>query len=187
MAAQGVLRSYEGGRIGFWCPACKRVHIVPVSGTVGPQWGFNDNWERPTITPSIQERGKEPLTEDEYNRVMAGEKIELRDYNCHTQVTDGRIFYYEDSSHGQGGTTVDMEEFDPEDAWRPADHKSPEQRAADRGMDYVPRKSDEEEQRDRDIAAGRIDPDDPSTNSNSNSDKTAGSVLEKPDPKTRIT
>ena len=39
----------------FWCPGCDECHSIPVNhgGQAGQKWGFNGDYDRPTITPSI--------------------------------------------------------------------------------------------------------------------------------------
>ena len=75
----------------FWCPACKRCHIGQT-----PRWGFNDNIESPTFTPSI---------------LMTAEPS---NYRCHINITDGKIIYHSDCNHALRGQTIDMMDI-PED------------------------------------------------------------------------
>lgn len=108
MAARGVLRTVEGGRLMFWCPGCNEAHVV------GPSWSFNGNFDRPTFSPSVLVHGVQRLTEDEYQRVMAGEKIEPRPLRCHSFVTDGQIQFLGDCTHAMAGQTVALRAFDEE-------------------------------------------------------------------------
>ena len=71
----------------FYCPACKEVHIIDDS------WGFNQDYVKPTITPSIL------VT-----------KPNLPD-RCHSFVTDGKIKYLGDCSHALKNTTVELGPF----------------------------------------------------------------------------
>jgi hypothetical protein len=47
MGLNGVLRTIEGGRLGFWCPGCDGMHVVD-SG-----WTFDGNFDAPTLSPSV--------------------------------------------------------------------------------------------------------------------------------------
>lgn len=88
------------------CPACATRHVVLVGRdpklTASP-WGFNGALILPTITPSIKVSGTEPLTEEEYQRVMTGQLIEPRPFVCHSQITNGKISYYDDCTHRMSG------------------------------------------------------------------------------------
>ncbi len=127
MAQVGVLRTISGGRVGYLCPGCKQVHGVQVNSTVGPNWGFNDNYDRPTLSPSVLVRGTKPLTEEQYQTVMRGERVDVEKFVCHSWVEGGRIRYLDDCTHALAGQTVDMEPYRDEDVYRPADHKSPDE------------------------------------------------------------
>lgn len=76
----------------FYCLGCKTSHVVPTGDARG--WGFNDDLEKPTFTPSIL------LYEDKYTP------------RCHSFVTDGRIQYLADSTHAMAGQTVDLPDWD---------------------------------------------------------------------------
>lgn len=126
MAQVGVLRTVEGGRIGFWCPGCKLVHVVSVRAPIGPNWGFNDNYDRPTISPSILVRGTKPLTDEQYQQVMAGNSVKTEEFVCHSFVEEGKIRYLGDCTHALAGQTVDMEAYEPDDMFYPDRHKTPD-------------------------------------------------------------
>jgi hypothetical protein len=91
----------------FWCPGCEEYHGPRVEGGAS-QWGWNGDRELPTFTPSILVRGKRRLTEDEYQRILAGEQLEIPDRVCHTFVTLGRISFLGDCTHALAGQTVDI-------------------------------------------------------------------------------
>lgn len=112
MSALGTkLRSVEGGGIMFRCPGCNTAHMVRVGDGSGPRWGYNENPEAATFTPSILVRGTVPITDDEHARLMAGETIEPRPLVCHSFVTDGRIRFLDDCNHALAGQTVDLPEW----------------------------------------------------------------------------
>lgn len=93
----------------FMCPGCKEMHQVQIGDGAGPRWGFNGDYDRPTFTPSIKVTGKRRLTEDEYQRVMAGEKIDVPDMCCHSFVMDGQIQFLGDCTHELANQTVSLE------------------------------------------------------------------------------
>ena len=43
----------SGLKLQFQCPGCGCPHYVQVQAPEGPVWGFNQDWVRPTFTPSI--------------------------------------------------------------------------------------------------------------------------------------
>ena len=119
MSARGVLRIVESGRLCFWCPGCKGSHCVRVATGRG-DWGFNDNYDRPTFTPSVlvtyekfTDRGEaayqvwakagrpEPVPEFERQVIR----------RCHSFVRDGQIQFLGDCTHALAGKTVPLEPF----------------------------------------------------------------------------
>lgn len=92
----------KGGHYGvrFDCPGCKEPHVVPTAATheSGKAWGFNGDFERPTLTPSIlvHPRG-----------VFAMGAI-VQTPRCHSFVRDGRIEFCSDSEHALARQTVDL-------------------------------------------------------------------------------
>lgn len=105
------LRSLEGGRVGFFCPGCKESHQITVRddpNRQGPIWGYNDNPEAPTFTPSILVRWNEPSDKDgEFD-----DPVKDRQMVCHSFVTDGRIQFLNDCTHSLAGKTVEIPDFD---------------------------------------------------------------------------
>lgn len=66
----------------FHCPGCQHGHMITFEGPneVGARWGFNEDEENPTITPSI----------------LAHYGEEKR---CHSFVTNGIINFLDDSNY----------------------------------------------------------------------------------------
>lgn len=95
MAARGVLRTVEGGRLAFHCPGCDQRHMV------GPGWSFNGDYDRPTFSPSIH------ILAD----VEVAAPMRMRPTLCHSFVTDGRIQFLGDCAHALAGQTVDLHPF----------------------------------------------------------------------------
>lgn len=111
-AAGRKLRVGDGNRLLFRCPGCDELHVVQHGAGDGPRWGYNGNPDAPTFTPSILVRGTVPITDDQRDRIMAGEKIEPVPRVCHSFVTDGRIQFLGDCTHGLAGQTVELPDFD---------------------------------------------------------------------------
>lgn len=72
----------------FYCPGCKCSHLF------NRKWQFNDNLEKPTVSPSLLVNGnlENPTTP-----------------RCHIFVRDGNIQYLDDCTHSLAGTNVPME------------------------------------------------------------------------------
>ena len=95
---------WPGGGVGYWCPGCGNGHEVATETAWyagGPVWGFNGDFDRPTITPSVNIRWgtyADPtyVDEDGFSGI------------CHHIVTDGRIQFCSDSTHALSGQTVDL-------------------------------------------------------------------------------
>jgi hypothetical protein len=83
-----------GEIIGYlaFCPGCRIDHLVHVRGPV--TWQFNDDFFRPTFTPSVLVRWEH------------GEAYEKR--VCHSYITNGQWQFLGDCSHELAGKTVDM-------------------------------------------------------------------------------
>jgi hypothetical protein len=78
----------------FVCPGCEKLggsglHMLPVnSPQTSPSWGWNENLEKPTLTPSI-------LTKYD-------------DRVCHSFLTDGVFEFLSDCSHELAGQKVEI-------------------------------------------------------------------------------
>lgn len=92
----------------FFCPACHFAHWFKV-GNGG--WTWNGNREKPTISPSILARGKRTVTDTEADRIMAGEKVVIPEFRCHSFVKEGKIQFLGDCTHDMKNQTVDLPEF----------------------------------------------------------------------------
>lgn len=85
------------GRLIFYCSGCEYCHGVPVKSDRYSNWNWNGDLEKPTLTPSIfVNRGRECP--------------EL--HACHSYLTDGKINYLSDCSHGLAGQIVEVEDLD---------------------------------------------------------------------------
>lgn len=107
MGVRGVLRTMEGGLVAFMCPGCRELHQVRVAGE--RPWGFNDDYDRPTFTPSVLVRGMVPLTDEEHATWRAGGALPTpRPFVCHSFVTAGQIRFLGDCTHALAGQTVPL-------------------------------------------------------------------------------
>lgn len=88
-------RAHDGS-LWFFCKGCDQPHSLNVGPGAGPRWGYNENPEAPTFTPSVLVR----WNEREETKV------------CHSFVTDGRIQYLNDCTHGLAGQAVDLPEWE---------------------------------------------------------------------------
>lgn len=94
------LKILEHSHAVFFCPACDEAHSIPVNmdGATRPEsfWEWNQDTDRPTLKPSLlwNVGGWNPM-----------QPI------CHSFVTDGKIEYLGDSTHGMAGKTVEIPEW----------------------------------------------------------------------------
>lgn len=112
------LRSLEGGRLMFWCPGCNELHQVSVGTGTGPRWGYNDNPDKPTFTPSLLIRSGHYCPGQEGKdcwctyEARLGEPAPFKCTVCHSFVTDGRIQFLGDCTHALAGQTVDLPDLE---------------------------------------------------------------------------
>lgn len=103
MGAMGTkLRRTKTG-ITHWCPACEEVHHFKTVGS--PAWGFNENFESPSFTPSMLIRWGS----------YAGHAVPGQAYVdsgiCHYFLTDGELRYCGDSTHALASKTVPLPDW----------------------------------------------------------------------------
>ena len=113
--AKAVGRYKDGLVIGvyIWCQGCKHVHLFPTSLayydtfdesrkiTKKPIWTFNNDFDKPTFTPSLKEYYTHPETKAEIT-------------TCHSIVTNGNIQFCADCEHELKNQTLPLEEI-PDD------------------------------------------------------------------------
>ncbi|MCW7544926.1 DUF6527 family protein [Aurantimonas litoralis] len=102
MGARGILRAGEDGSLMFWCPGCDGAHRVTVGDGPGPRWGFNDDYARPTFTPSVM------VSYPGADAGVDGAPPAV----CHSFVREGRIQFLGDCTHPLAGQTVPLQPFD---------------------------------------------------------------------------
>jgi hypothetical protein len=102
----------------FRCPGCGDIHSIPVHGEKNA-WGFNDNVDKPTFTPSLLVRcghycsgqeGKECWCT--YRKEHPENKNAPKCSLCHSFITDGKIQFLGDCTHDLKGQTIELPELD---------------------------------------------------------------------------
>lgn len=80
----------------FECPGCGSYHGVWTTqkNSLGAMWGFNQNLEKPTLTPSVL------IT------IERGERVPK--VVCHSFIKDGNIEFLNDCTHHLAGKTVEL-------------------------------------------------------------------------------
>ncbi|MBK5213378.1 MAG: hypothetical protein JJE55_06935 [Flavobacteriaceae bacterium] len=102
----------------FICPGCRSGHAPYIEGKGVPVWGFNNNLEKPTFTPSIlvrydylSEEGQKKSFEfkKKNGRLPTREELPYDIHKiCHSFVTDGKIKFLGDCTHDLKNTTVEL-------------------------------------------------------------------------------
>ena len=109
---EGTLYGYR-----FRCPGCGEEHVLPVgsgNGETYARWQFNGDLDKPTFTPSVLAMGNKLVRDadgewtGEWEKDAAGNPMP---YVCHSFVTDGRIQFLGDCTHGLVNQTVDMTDW----------------------------------------------------------------------------
>jgi hypothetical protein len=109
--------SNQPGLLLFECPGCGNHHGVwtdPANPNpkTNAGWSWNGDLDRPTFTPSILVNGVAPITDDQAQRILAGEVIEPVPTACHSHVVDGQISYLGDCTHALAGQTVPLPDIE---------------------------------------------------------------------------
>lgn len=111
------LRSVACGGLIFHCPGCNEKHVVSVGAGAGPRWGYNDNPDSPTFTPSILVQSGHYVDGNTTNCWCAyiaqhpDDQYPIHCMTCHSFVTDGRIQFLADCTHALAGQTVDLPDW----------------------------------------------------------------------------
>ncbi|MNU33608.1 hypothetical protein D3C71_221710 [compost metagenome] len=100
MSKTSKVRATNDGRVMFWCPGCDGAHGINVGTGPGPRWGYNDNPDAPTFTPSIKVTGG--MIDGKWSDTAC----------CHSFVNEGRIQFLGDCTHALAGQTVDLPPWD---------------------------------------------------------------------------
>ncbi len=76
-------------------------------------WSWNGDTEKVTLKPSLLTKGHYHLTDDEYERILAGGKVSPKPFRCHVWITDGKVQFLNDSDHKFAGQTIDLLDVEP--------------------------------------------------------------------------
>jgi hypothetical protein len=89
----------------FWC----RIIPVILKGTRAGTgcWTWNGDIEKPTLRPSLKTCGPK-ATDEQMNRIRAGENLHIPDTVCHSWIKDGKIQFLPDCTHDLAGQTLDL-------------------------------------------------------------------------------
>jgi hypothetical protein len=100
----------KNGTYKFKCPAGHWHYInTKVPNHLNAQWNFNYNVDKPTFTPSINERTGyfvDPNTKGDEDW------LKNNSYHCHFIITNGKIQFCGDCSHDLKNKTIEMLEID---------------------------------------------------------------------------
>ncbi len=108
---------YPQGFVGIMCPGCGHVHALSVQQMESgrPVWGFNDDMDKQTFTPSLKvstgiyvpghEDWRKKIPLDDQEDYIKNSSI------CHSFITNGRIQFLSDCTHALAGQTVDLPEL----------------------------------------------------------------------------
>lgn len=93
----------SGDSIVYGCPGCKVAgaggfHSIPVEGAKA--WGFNNNLDAPTLTPSVLAKSG---TFDNPGELC---------HTCHHFLRNGKLEYLGDCTHEFAGQTLDLPEIE---------------------------------------------------------------------------
>jgi hypothetical protein len=83
----------------FICPGCKIEHAFN-----DKTWKFNADMDKPTLSPSYLIKGAR------FTGKRSSEK-QVR-FRCHSQIQDGNIRFYKDSTHKLSGSTVALPDYE---------------------------------------------------------------------------
>lgn len=113
------VKTTSDGTLSFYCPGCDIQHTVNIKTSAGPQWQWNNDVDKPTLSPSVLVKSghytaghtgdcwctylREHPEEDPADVFTCGV--------CHSFVRDGKIEYLSDSTHNLAGSTVDLPEL----------------------------------------------------------------------------
>jgi len=113
------VKETSDGKLSFLCPGCDVRHTVAVKSSSGPQWTWNKDISKPTLSPSVLVRSghyipghtggcwctylAEHPEEDPADLFQCGV--------CHSFVVDGNIQFLNDCTHALAGQTVPLPEL----------------------------------------------------------------------------
>lgn len=100
-------------KLSFMCPGCNQRHTIGLIGNNGPQWVWNGDKDKPTLSPSVLVRTGHYVDGDTencwcaYNREHPDD-VDFECVTCHSFVKDGMIQFLNDCTHSLSGKTVEL-------------------------------------------------------------------------------
>lgn len=91
-----ILKGKDYDLLIFYCPGCQRIHPFTLNSKTRPNWIWNGNLEKPTLTPSLLCEPSVPQ-----NR-------------CHLFLRDGVIKFLDDCWHELKGQSIPLQELPEE-------------------------------------------------------------------------
>lgn len=80
----------------YACPGCECYHFITVDKSQTPNWSFNGDIEKPTVSPSVRVRyGNEPDS-----------------MVCHFFIREGFYEYCPDSTHKYSGQKIEIPDWE---------------------------------------------------------------------------
>lgn len=111
------VKKTNDNKLSFMCPGCNERHTVGLFGSSGPQWAWNGDNNKPTLSPSVLVRTGHYVDGDTDNCWCAynaehPEDVTFHCMVCHSFITDGKIQFLSDCSHNLAGITVELPDLD---------------------------------------------------------------------------
>lgn len=85
-----LLYQADAHRYFFECPGCETLHFFTTDPDAEDKWSWNNDPEKPTVTPSILINGSRP------------------EARCHFWLTEGKLVFLSDCFHHLKNQTVPM-------------------------------------------------------------------------------
>lgn len=87
---------------------------LPILPNGANGWTWNGDTEKPTLQPSVLVTGTIPLSDEQYDRIVAGEKLPPNpEYRCHSWITDGNAVFLGDCTHEGANQTIPLPDIKP--------------------------------------------------------------------------
>lgn len=95
----------------FKCPACNEEHCFNFT------WGFDGNFEMPTVSPSILTTFWRMPENASFENVPLGTRHpDAKEIKCHSWITAGKIKFFNDCTHDFiKNIEVDLPEYEPDE------------------------------------------------------------------------
>lgn len=95
----------ENGCFVHWCPACERLHRIPVFGDHKPIWVMKGTVNIPEVAPSVKII---------YSKEIDGKMVPFT--QCHYILEKGLLNYCNDTTHKYTNMVIPLPDI-PEELW----------------------------------------------------------------------